>query len=125
MNDMAINWQNLNKGLHIGRRAVEDKAPTVDGVKKLLEYPDIRIKLVVLMIISSGSRVVAFDYLKWKHIVPICYEKENIIAAKMIIYSGDREECFTFITTEAYDALKDWMGFRLYFGEQINGNHGL
>ena len=39
----------------------------------------------------------------------------------MIIYPGDREEYFTFITAEAYECIKRWMEFRRSFGEQING----
>ena len=39
----------------------------------------------------------------------------------MIVYPGDGEEYFTFITAGAYDALKEWMGFRRSFGEQISG----
>jgi len=121
MNDITINWQKLNKGLPTGRHAAEDRAPTVDEIKKLLEFPDRMIKHIVLIMLSSGIRVGAFDYLKWKHIIPLKNEKGKIIAAKMIVYPGDREEYFTFITAEAYDALKEWMDFRLSFGEQING----
>ena len=89
MNDIIVNWQKLNKGLPTGKRAAEDRAPTIEEIKKLLEYPDRRIKPMVLIMISSGIRVGAFDYLKWKHIVPLHDEWGKIIAAKMIIYPGD------------------------------------
>ncbi len=121
MNDITINWQKLSKGLPTGKRAAEDRAPTIEEIKKLLEYPDRRIKPIVLIMISSGIRVGAFDYLKWKHVIPLKDEEGKIIAAKMVVYPGDREEYFTFITSEAYDALKEWIDFRLSFGEQING----
>lgn len=121
MNDIPVNWQKLSKGLPTGRHAAEDRAPTIEGIKKLLEYPDRRIKPIVLIMMSSGIRVGAFDYLKWKHIVPLKDREGNIVAAKMVVYPGDREEYFTFITSEAYDAIKEWIDFRLSFGEQING----
>ena len=62
--------------------------------------------------ISSGIRVGAFETLRWKHIVPIKDDNENIVAAKMVVYPGDKEEYFTFITPEAYKAVEDWMEFR-------------
>jgi hypothetical protein len=67
-------------------------------------------------------RVGAFDYLKWKHIIPIFDEQHlQIIAAKIIVYAGDREEYFSFITPEAYREVKNWMEFRASFGENITG----
>ena len=42
---------------------------------------------------SSGIRLGAWDDLKWKHIEPTRKENEGkIIAAKVIVYSGDVEE---------------------------------
>ncbi len=121
MNDISINWQKLNKGLPTGKRAAEDRIPTKDELLKLLCYPDRRIKPIVLVMISSGIRVGAFDYLKWKHVTPLKDDKGKIVAAKLLIYPGDKEEYFTFITLEAYDAIRDWINLRASFGENITG----
>jgi hypothetical protein len=49
---------------------------------------------------SSGIRVGAWDYLQWGHITP--FERDGeAITAKMIVYAGEDEEYFTFISPEA------------------------
>ncbi len=78
------------------------ETPTIDEIKKLLEYPDRRIKPIVYTMISSGIRLGAWDYLKWKHIVPIVDEKGEILAAKIIVYAGEHDEYYSFITPEAW-----------------------
>jgi integrase len=49
-------------------------------------------------------------------------KNEQIIAAKVHVYTGDAEEYYTFITPEAYDSLKEWMDFRASYGEKITGS---
>ena len=66
----------------------------------------IRLKPIVLTMISSGIRVGAWDWLKWKHIIPI-ERQGSIMAAKIIVYSGEPEQYFSFITPETYKALKN------------------
>jgi hypothetical protein len=39
-------------------------------------------------------------------------EDKEIVAAKIIVYAQEDEEYFTFISKEAYHALKDWMEYR-------------
>jgi integrase len=61
------------------------------------------------------------DYLRWKHIKPISNGEGELIASKVLVYPGDYEEYYTFITPEAYNALREWMDFRASYGEVITG----
>jgi integrase len=121
MNDIVLNWKKISRGLPAGRRAANDRAPTLEEVKKLVEYPDRRIKPIVYTMASSGIRIGAWDYLQWKHVKPISNDEGKIIAAKLVVYSGESEEYYCFITPEAYTSLKEWMDFRASYGEKITG----
>ena len=121
MNGLTANWKKITRGLPKGRKAALDRAPSVEEIKKLVEYPDRRIKPIVYTMVSSGIRIGAWDTLQWKHITPCFNDKKELIAAKMQVYPGDQEEHETFMTPEAYIAVKDWMDFRSGYGEKITG----
>jgi hypothetical protein len=112
MADISIPWKKITRGLPNARQSANDRAPTIDEIRKLLEYPDRRIKPIVYTMISSGIRLGAWDYLKWKHIVPIMDDKGEVLAAKIIVYAGEHDEYYSFITLEAYSSLLDWFNFR-------------
>ena len=78
MNDIVLNWKKISRGLPAGRRAANDRAPTIEEVKKLVEYPDRRIKPIVYTMASSGIRIGAWDYLQWKHVKPISNDEGKI-----------------------------------------------
>jgi hypothetical protein len=71
MNDTIINWKKISKGIPEERHTSDDRIPTRDEISKLLEHSDMRIKPIVLTMVSSGIRVGSWYYLKWKHVVPI------------------------------------------------------
>ena len=119
MSDIPIQWKKITRGLPKIIRHADDRAPTIEEIKKLLEYPDRRIKPIVYTMISSGIRLGAWDYLKWKHIIPIRDEKE-VLAAKIIVYAGEHDEYYSFITPETYNSLIDWIKFRVEYGEKIS-----
>lgn len=107
MNDIVLNWQKIARGVPYQNRAAADRPPTRDELIKLLEYPDKRIKPIILTMISSGIRLGAWDEMKWKHITPLEDSEKNIIAAKLVVYPADKEEYYTFLTPEAYNALRE------------------
>ena len=124
MNDIVVNWKKITKGLLREKQYGDDRAPTFEEISQLMKYPDRRIKPIILIMASSGIRGGAWDYLKWKHIIPIERDDE-IIAAKIIVYSGEPDEYYSFVTPEAYFALNDWMTFRESYGETISAESPL
>lgn len=115
----VINWKRISKGIPSGRKAANDRAPTIEELKKLSEYPDRRIKPIVYLMSSTGIRLGAFDTLKWKDVLPIEDENKEIIAAKLVVYRGDNEQYCTFMTPEAFNSIKEWMDFRKEHGENV------
>src|SRR5687768_16468332 len=114
-----VNWKRITKGIPSGKSAANDRAPVINELKQLVEYPDRRIKPIIYCMVSGGFRIGAWDYLKWKHITPLQNEEGGeVIAAKVVIYAGEPEEYFCFITSEAYKSLKAWIDFRTNAGEE-------
>lgn len=125
MNELVLGWKKITKGLPKQVNASNDRVPTIEEIKKLIEYPDRRINAIVFTFASSGIRLGAWDFLKWKHIVPLYGKNGELTAAKIIVCAGEDEQYYSFISCEAYLALKDWMDFRSSYGETITGESWL
>ena len=121
---ITIPWKKISRGLTKAKRYADDRAPTIEEIRKIVEYPDRRIKPIVYVMIFSGIRAGAWDYLKWGNVFPMI-RNEQLVAAKMIVYTGEPDEYFTFISPEAYYALKSWMEFRKNSGEIIKAESWL
>jgi integrase len=121
MADIPISWDKITRGIPRGRRYADDRAPTLDEIKKMCEYPDRRIKPIIYTMVSSGIRVGAWDYLHWENIQPI-EQEGKIIASRMIVYAGEDDSYVTYITPSAYRELAEWMKYREESGEIITDN---
>jgi hypothetical protein len=119
-NDIALNWKKITRRIPPGRSYANDRAPTVSEILQIMGYHDRRIKPIILTMVSSGIRVGAWDYLKWQDVKAI--EKNGrVIAAGLTVYAGTKDEYKSFITSEAYTHLKQWMDSRAQAGEKISG----
>lgn len=128
MNEINIFWKKITKGLPTAVQASDDRPPTVEEIQELIkDYPDRRLKVIVLVMLSSGIRIGAWNYLKWKHIEPIYDEKNSEkgkektpVAAKITVYAGTREKYYSFLTPEAYKCIREWIDYRSLHGESIS-----
>lgn len=53
MNRISILWDIISRSLPKVKQHANDRIPTLDEIKKLIEYPDRRIKLIVLLSLST------------------------------------------------------------------------
>lgn len=67
MNDIILNWFKITKGFPKIKYYSDDRAPTLEEISNLVEYPDRRIKPIVDTVASSGIRVGAWDLLMGTH----------------------------------------------------------
>jgi len=65
MTDIDISWKKITRGLPKTRRYADDRAPTLEEIQKISEFPDRRIKALVYTMASSGIRLSAWEYLRW------------------------------------------------------------
>lgn len=47
MNSLNLNWKLVSSGLLPSRKSANDRAPTKEEIRRLVEYPDLRIKAIV------------------------------------------------------------------------------
>lgn len=87
----------------------------------MTEYQDRRMKSIIFTMASSGIRLGAWDYLRWKDIEPIS-KNGRVVAAKITVYAGEEDEYFSFVTPEAFHELEKWICYRKEAGEIIDKN---
>ena len=121
----TIKWKKIRRGIPKANSNAKDRAPTKEEIRKLLEFPDRRLKPLILVMCSSGIREGAWENLDWKHVEPYRNDNGEVIAAKLTVYDEDAEEYYTFMTAEAFYALESYMNFRASLGEHIDGDSPL
>jgi hypothetical protein len=89
MSDLEVPWKKITRGLPRPREAANDRAPTIEEIQKLVEYPDRRIKPIVYTMCSSGIRLGAWDFID----IPQADDVNKIML-------------FPFMVSEGYDTAK-------------------
>jgi hypothetical protein len=109
-----INWKLIFRELPRAKKIANDRRPRIEEIRAFLRHADLRMQTAILMQLSGGWRVGAWDWLRMRDIT---FQDNGI--ARVVIYRGEPEEYVTYISTEAVDKLREYIAFRERTGEKI------
>ena len=113
-NEVSLNWRKVKGTMDRARFVANDRAPTKEEIRKLLDVCDLRTRACVLVLSSSGIRAGGLCGLK---IDDFNFLDSGI--ARLRIYAGTIDEYLTFISAEATIAVRAYLDARIQAGEHV------
>ena len=108
MNDIVLNRKKIGKYLGEHIKTVKDRSYTLEELKKILESCNLKHKIIVTLMVSSGCRIGAISDLKLSNF--IYFEKEKL--HQILFYMNTREEYFSFCTPECSKYINEYLEYR-------------
>lgn len=115
INDIVLNDSKISKFLPEQKRVRKDRPYDYKEISKLLEIADERMRVVVLLLASTGIRIGALPELRLRNL-----EKINNHYYKITVYENYNQEYITFCTPECSKAIDDYLDMRSNYGERIH-----
>jgi integrase/uncharacterized coiled-coil protein SlyX len=114
-----VDFETIRKrvGIEKDDGIVKERMPSPLEIKQFFQLIDLRGRAAIQFMASSGARVGALEYFKWKHIEPVSTNKLKF--AKITIYPGTKDEYYSFITPECFETLIQYRKQREFEGETI------
>jgi integrase/recombinase XerD len=112
IHDIVLNSKKISRFMPEQRKVKKDRSYTHEEISKLLEIADERMRVVILLLASTGMRVGAIPTLRIR----------NLHDMKIVVYESATEEYFTFITPECKKAIDSYVDMRKRYGEDLNKN---
>ena len=112
INDVTLNVKKIAKFMPENRKVKTDRSYEHEEISKLLSIADERMRVVILVLASSGIRIGALPLIRLR----------NLQDSKLTVYEKDVEEYFTFVTPECKQAIDFYLDMRSRYGEKLNDN---
>jgi integrase len=114
MNDIIMNWRKISKFVGKRERRNKDRAWNYDEIKKMLEKADERLRIVILLMASTGMRIGGVPTVRIGDLKKLA----DYRIYQIQVYSGEREEYTTFCSPECAGAIDSYIDFRIRCGEE-------
>ena len=113
----GIDWDYVNQFLPRVKKSGQDRAPTLEEIRRLVSVADLRTKCLILFLLSSGARIGSIEYLRWKDFQEV--ELQGRKMARVTIYAGEPEEYYSFVSPECWEYLSRYREMRESVGEVV------
>jgi hypothetical protein len=122
LNDVLLNKKKVFRYLGEYKRVVKDKAYTIEQIQQALQNADQRMRMIILLLASTGCRIGALPALTLGNLTKI----SDYGLYKITFYEGTINEYYTFCTREtAQTGIDTYLLYRQRCGEKLSFNQGL
>lgn len=118
MNDVNINRHKIARFMGEHKKTVKDRAYTRDEIKRIVDACDLKYKIVVTLMVSTGCRIGAIANLKLSDLK--YWENEKLY--QITFYRNSMEEYFSFCSPECAKYILEYLNFREWCGEKLTLN---
>ena len=113
----GIDWAYVNQFLPRVKKSGQDRAPTLEEIRRLVSVADLRTKCLILFLVSSGARIGSVEYLRWRDLQEV--ELQGRKMARITVYAGEPEEYYSFVSPECWEYLSRYRERRESIGEVV------
>jgi integrase len=114
MNDIVLNWKKVYQYHGERTRAKKDRCYTTLEIQQLLTKADERMRVVILLLASTGIRIGVIPDLKLRHLT-----KLEAGLYQIVVYENSNEEYFCFCSPECSAAIQSYLQYRERCYEKI------
>jgi integrase len=122
INDIVLNIDKIARFMPDKRKANKDRGYEHEEILKLLGVADERMRVVILLLASTGMRIGAIPGILIRNLESVKIGVENSKIYKITVYENDNEEHFTYCTPEAAKNIDEYLEIRKRYGEKLNPN---
>jgi integrase len=119
LNDVLLNRKKVSRYLGEFKRVVKDQAYTTEQIQTALQNADARMRMIILLLASTGCRVGSLPSLTLGNLTKI----RDYNLYKITFYEGTNSEYYTFTTREcALTGIDNYLEYRKRSGENVSFN---
>ena len=116
LNDVILNRKKVSRYMGEYKRIVKDHTYTTEQIQQALQTADVRVRMVILLLSSTGARIGSLPSLTLGNLTKI--PQYNLY--KIVFYEGTNNEYYTFTTREcALTGIDNYLSYRQRCGEKI------
>ena len=117
MNDIILNKKKINRYLGEHVKTIKDRAYTREEIKKIVDACNLKYKIVVTLMASSGCRIGAIPQLRLSALKYI--EKYQLYQVTFYEHSK-KDAYYSFTTPECANYIIEYLEYRKRCGEKLN-----